>query len=65
VLRLARDFESGSVDLIVQGDDWRHYYADGDIWCPAGRSLEINVYSGGFRQPGGILLDLLEVVRVQ
>ncbi|MFH1311592.1 MAG: hypothetical protein ABIJ00_00020 [Candidatus Eisenbacteria bacterium] len=64
-LRLAADYEGGSIDLIVQGTDWKRYSASGFIWCPAGRSLEINVYSGGFRQPGGILLDLLEVVRVQ
>jgi hypothetical protein len=64
-LRLASGYEGGSIDLTVQGHDWRRYAAAGGVWCPAGQSLAVYVYSGGFRQPGGILVDLVEVVRLQ
>jgi hypothetical protein len=64
-LRLAGDYEGKSVGFTVEGHDWVEYSTGGCIWCASGRSLEIDVISGGFAGVGGVVLDLLEVVRIR
>lgn len=63
-LTVAGSYES-VVTLVIEEQVWTPYSSSATIWCPAGESLEIDVSSGGFHGPGGVLVDQLEVVMIE
>lgn len=53
------------IGFSVEEPLWTLYSASESVWCPAGRSLWVELNSGGLIFSGGILVDLLEVVLVE
>jgi hypothetical protein len=63
LLRIADMPGNPPVSISVDQPEWASYTTDRQICCPAGRSLVIEMDSGGF-SPGEMLVDLVEVIRV-
>jgi hypothetical protein len=60
-LRIAGVYED-EIGFDIESPRWAPRSTSESIWCPAGKSPEVVISSGGFGQPGGVLVDLLEVV---
>ncbi len=64
LLRIKHDPSGHFLSIAVNRPEWTFYESPDTLFCPAGKSLEVELMAGGFVS-SAMLIDLLEIRRIK